>query len=302
VKTEEVSNIKTQSAVLGGTVVDDGGAAVDLCGVCWGTADNPAIEGNKKYCREGTGDFSCLIFDLIPNTYYHVRAFAMNRAGTAYGNEVHFRTKQIIEPEVTTAVDTMSLDIFSITAKGNISCYDETYVIDRGFCWATTPYPTTINNIVRCGEGPGSFEGFLFPLQQGTIYYVRAYAITIAGITFGNEIQFKSATLPEIITAPVTEFSRTTARVECSLKDSFFYDAAGICYGTTSGPSVPGNSVAFETENDGIRSCTLTDLTPGALYYARGYYIITYWCWWIDYDCEYTLIIYGNEVSFTTNP
>jgi hypothetical protein len=237
----------------------------------------------------------------MPNTYYHVRAFAINRAGTAYGNEVHFRTRQIVEPKVTTTVDTLELSYLSITAKGNIRCFDETYVIERGFCWATTPYPNTNNNIFRCGEGPGSFEGYLYPLQSGTVYYVRAYAITITGITFGNEIQFKSAILPEVITAPVTEFSRTTARVDCKLDDSFYYESAGICFGTTTGPTVQGNSVAFETGNDGIFSCTLTDLTPGTPYYVRGYYIFSVWCWWIGINCTHTFIIYGNEVTFTTS-
>ena len=301
VTTTEVINIKTQSALFEGVITDDGGAVVDICGVCWGTADNPSTDGFKKYCKESNGSFHCIVLNLIPNTYYHLRAFATNRAGTAYGNEVHFRTKQIIEPKVTTTVDTLSPILFSISAVGNVKCFDETYIIERGLCWATTPYPNTNNNILRCGEGSGSFENYLYSLEPGTLYYVRAYAITIAGITFGNEIKFKSTTLPEIITAPVTEFSRTTARVDCNLNDSFFYDAAGICYGTTTGPTVQENSIVFETGIDGMFSCTLTDLNPGTLYYARGYYTISEWCWWIHPDCYGTFIFYGNEVTFTTN-
>jgi hypothetical protein len=300
--TSEVSNIKTQSASLGGNVTDDGGAKVDLRGVCWGTADNPTIADSKKYYWHGSGSFTCIINGLTPDTYYHVRAFAMNREGTAYGNEVHFRTKQIVEPTVTTTVDTLSHELTSIMVRGNIKCYDENYVLERGFCWATTPYPTTINNMIRCGEGPGSFEVYLYPLQPETLYHVRAYAVTIAGITYGNEIQFKTIIFPDVTTAPVTEFSRTTAKAGGNFNRSNFYEVAGISYGTTTGPTINGYFASTDTiGDDGVFTCTLAHLIPGTRYYARAYGIVSEWCWWIDYDCSSTFIIYGNEVTFTTS-
>jgi hypothetical protein len=301
--TTDVSSVKTQSASLGGNVTDDGGAKVDLRGVCWGTADNPTIADSNKYYWKGTGGFTCLVTGLTPDTYYHVRAFAMNREGTAYGNEVHFRTKQIIAPKVTTTADTLSTTLTTITVRGNITNYDETLcILERGFCWATTAHPTTINKMLRCGEGPGSFEVNLYPLQPGTLYYIRAYAVTIAGITYGNEIQFKTNTLPDVSTAPVTEFSRTTARAGGNLSDPDFFDNAGICYGTTAGPIINGYFVSTESiGNDGVFTCTLTNLIPGTRYYARAYVTVSEWYWWINYDYETEFIIYGNEVTFTTS-
>jgi hypothetical protein len=96
--TTDVSNIKTQSAVSGGTVTNNGGVEIDVSGVCWGTAKNPTIVNSISVSRnEGTGSFDCILFGLTPGTYYHVRAFAKNRAGTAYGNEVHFTALPIVE-------------------------------------------------------------------------------------------------------------------------------------------------------------------------------------------------------------
>jgi hypothetical protein len=296
--TTDVKNIKTQSAVSGGIVTDDGGAEVNVSGVCWGTADNPTITNSKTVSRkEGTGSFDCTLFGLTPDTYYHVRAFASNRTGTAYGNEVHFRTKQIVEPKVTTTANTKPTT-FTVTVVGNITSYDETLILERGICWATTANPTINNNVVRCGTGSGIFTCDLWQLQIDTLYYVRAYAVTIAGITYGNETQIKTQFV-RITTAPVTEFSRTSARVggKVFLKnDPDFECWAGICFGTTSGPTVKGNSISLETGNDGIFSYILTDLTPGTLYYVRAYFYAIDW-----YDVSRESIQYGNEVTFTTS-
>jgi hypothetical protein len=311
VKTAEVSNIKTQSAVLGGTVVDDGGAAIDLCGVCWGTADNPAIEGNKKYSREGTGDFNCLIFDLIPNTYYHVRAFASNRAGTAYGNEVHFRTKQIVEPKITTTFNFLSVNLTSAEAGGNITSFDETFILERGVCWATTAFPTTNNNKVNCGTGSGVFTCSLTRLQPGTLYNVRAYAVTIMGISYGDEIHFMTLPSPfTVTTSSVSAISKTTAIVSGNLKRTADLEDAlilekGICIGTALSPTIKGYSISVDTiGSNGSFACTLTNLIPGSCYYARAFIIgIESW-WFIDSPQGDLLefIQYGNEVTFTTNP
>ena len=295
--TTEVSNIKTQSASSGGIVIDNGGAEVHARGVCWGTADKPTIANSKKFNSKGTRSFDCLLFGLTPDSYYHVRAFATNREGTAYGNEVHFTTKQIIEPEVTTTANTNPTK-FTVTVVGNITSYYETLILERGVCWATKAYPSINNNVVRCGTGSGIFTCDLTQLIPDTLYYIRAYAETIGGITYGNVTQIKPHFL-QITTAPVTEFSRTTARISGKLfltNDPDLLCGVGICFGTTSGQTIKGNSLTLETGNDGTFSCTLTNLTPGTLYYVRAYF---YAIDWIDDSLEF--IQYGNEVTFTTN-
>jgi hypothetical protein len=295
--TTEVSNIKTRSASSGGTITDDGGAEINVSGVCWGTDDNPTRANSISVSRKETRSFDCNLFNLIPDTYYHVRAFASNRVGTAYGEEVHFTTKQIVAPKVTTTAKTNPAT-FTATAGGNITSYDETLILERGVCWATTAYPTKNNYVARCGTGSGIFTCDLTQLQLDSLYYVRAYAETIAGITYGNEMQISTKFL-QIITAPVIEFSRTTARVGGKLFlmcDPELLCGVGICYGTKSGPTVKGNSFSFDWGNDGIFSSTLTDLTPGTLYYVRAYFYATGWI-----DGSHTFIQYGNEITFATS-
>ena len=91
--TTAISNISYTTANSGGTITNDGGAAVTARGVCWSTSSNPtAVLSTKTIDGSGTGSFTSSITGLLAATTYYVRAYATNNAGTAYGNEVVFTT------------------------------------------------------------------------------------------------------------------------------------------------------------------------------------------------------------------
>jgi uncharacterized protein (TIGR02145 family) len=90
--TAEITNITTTSAITGGIIINDGGDEVSSCGVCWNTSGNPTTANSKTSDVTGKESFSSSLTQLIPNTYYAVRAYATNSAGTGYGNELNFVT------------------------------------------------------------------------------------------------------------------------------------------------------------------------------------------------------------------
>ena len=92
VVTSEVSEITTNSAVCGGEVTDDGGGEVTERGICWGTNVNPSLSDNHIAVGSGLGSFTALIESLEANATYHVRAYATNEKGTAYGLDREFAT------------------------------------------------------------------------------------------------------------------------------------------------------------------------------------------------------------------
>ena len=94
ITTTAVSSIYATTAASGGTITTDGGAPVTARGVCWSTTANPVATGNHTTDGIGTGTFTSAITGLTKNTTYHVRAFATNSVGTAYGNEITFTTLQ----------------------------------------------------------------------------------------------------------------------------------------------------------------------------------------------------------------
>jgi len=73
-------------------VTADGGATVTARGVCWATTANPNLTNSYTSDGTGTGVFTSSITGLTANTPYHVRAYATNIAGTAYGSDLQFTT------------------------------------------------------------------------------------------------------------------------------------------------------------------------------------------------------------------
>lgn len=90
----EVKDIKANSAICGGNVTKEGISSVIAKGICWSTDQNPDIEDYKINVGSGCDTFTCNITGLMANTTYYIRAYATNSTGTAYGNEVSFKTKE----------------------------------------------------------------------------------------------------------------------------------------------------------------------------------------------------------------
>lgn len=191
VTTAAVSSFTQSTAVSGGNVTADGGAAVTVKGVCWNTgAGNPTITDSKTTNGEGVGAFTSTLTQLLPNTTYNIRAYATNSVGTAYGDVVHVTTSPVALATVTTTAPTLILtSTTSVTGGGNVTANGGGTVSERGVCWGTSANPVATGSHVSSGTGPGSFTVTLTPLQAGTLYYVRAYAINEAGTAYGTEYQ-----------------------------------------------------------------------------------------------------------------
>jgi uncharacterized protein (TIGR02145 family) len=92
-KTISVTDIGQSSAKSGGEITDDGGAEITARGVCWSKNENPTLANNKTIDGTGKGSFTSSLSGLAPDTWYHVRAYATNSAGTGYGGDVVLRTE-----------------------------------------------------------------------------------------------------------------------------------------------------------------------------------------------------------------
>ncbi len=92
VTTTAVTGITKIAAVSGGEVTYDGGGPVTARGLAWGTSASPTITGSIIDGGTGTGVFISNLTGLTLFTTYHIRAYATNSAGTAYGSDVQFTT------------------------------------------------------------------------------------------------------------------------------------------------------------------------------------------------------------------
>ena len=118
-----------------------------------------------------------------------MRAYATNDAGTAYGEEISFTTKDL--PQLTTNEIT-NIDATSATSGGNITDNGGFSITARGVCWSKTSNPTTNDNATNDGTRTGSFTSDLTDLTEGTEYFVRAYATNEVGTAYGEEISFST--------------------------------------------------------------------------------------------------------------
>ena len=62
----------------------------------------------------------------------------------------------------------------------------------RGVVWNTAPNPTTANFKTTNGSGAGAFVSSLTGLVADNTYYVKAYASTLTGTTYGNQVVFNT--------------------------------------------------------------------------------------------------------------
>ena len=98
-------------------------------------------------------------------------------------------------PEVTT--DAVSdIRLTAAICGGNVTGTGGGNVTAKGVCWSTSPNPTVDGQHTTDGDGIGLFASELIGLEQGTTYYVRAYATNFAGTGYGEELSFTTLAVP----------------------------------------------------------------------------------------------------------
>lgn len=269
--TDTISNVTFNSAVCGGNVISDGGDTVTAKGVCWNTEPLPTIANAHTSDGTGVGTFTSTITGLMDGSMYYVRAYAVNGAGVAYGEQQTFTTSKIAPPTVNTA------DISGITRNsafcGGTVVDKGTAIIARGVCWSTSHNPTINDYHTSDGDGAGSFTSTIENLTSGTLYYVRAYAIAADSIFYGEEKSFTTTTaqLPVVVTNEITNIAITSASCGYTVIDMGTYvTARGVCWSTS-----PNPTISDEHTTDGIGAGTftseMTNLQEATDYYIRAY-------------------------------
>ena len=193
--TISANNIYNTGASINSEVTEDGGSDVTQRGVCWSTNQNPNMSDSITNNGKGVSTFNSIISGLTVNTTYYLRAYATNAEGTAYSNEINFKTTNTSTslPTITTSTASNIIQNEAVSG-GNVVSNGGSAVTQRGVCWSTNPSPTLIDNSKASGNGLGSFTTALSGLSSNTSYYVRAYATNSQGTAYGNQISFKTAT------------------------------------------------------------------------------------------------------------
>jgi hypothetical protein len=90
-------SVTSSSATFEYEIEDDGGAAITARGLCWSTSSSPTLSNDKTLDGKTVGIITCTIQDLTAFTTYYVRAYATNKSGTVYSDEIQFLTMKSID-------------------------------------------------------------------------------------------------------------------------------------------------------------------------------------------------------------
>jgi hypothetical protein len=150
------SDITEEGAASGGDISVDGGAAITARGVCWSTDPNPTVADDTTNNGSGTGSFSSTLSGLESGTAYHLRAYATNGNGTAYGAELTFSTNS-------------SPTNFTITGNAGVAFAELHYYSEKLETWIAADslgdYTITV---------PAGWSSIVLPVFEGLLFFPDA--------------------------------------------------------------------------------------------------------------------------------
>lgn len=274
VTTKAITGIAPLSAIGGGNVSSDQGFSITARGVCWSTVSNPTIDDAHTTNGTGMGEFNSAISGLQNSTTYHVRAYATNSKGTAYGEDKSFTTTSGTITVTTNSVTGVGPSGATCGGNATVTSDNNLPITAKGVCWSTGHNPTIADNHTTDGTGAGVFTSTLSGLSINTLYYVRAYAVNQLGTYYGAEKSFTTAIgLPVVsTTAPSLNGTTVTTGGNVTSDGGFPVTARGICYGPLPNPDLTSN-YSHTTNGSGIGFFTSSfSLDEGvSTYYIRAY-------------------------------
>jgi hypothetical protein len=189
--TYSVNDITQTSATSGGTIISDGGAYITASGVCWSTAQHPTVSDNKTSENRNIGSFTSHLTGLNANTTYYIRSYAINSAGTGYGEEVTFKTLEeiVVNKEYRISVDFECGEALSPSDRPNV------YVI-----WMENESSSFIQNLFICKKLIyGGLTGTALPYWKVNKYpkSVKSEVDAVTSATVPNQNFTVSATLKD---------------------------------------------------------------------------------------------------------
>ena len=282
VSTTNATNITQISAVLGGTILDDGGSPIIEKGIFWGSEENiNPKNANKKIIEDLTGSFSLILENLEPNKNYYFLAYAVNERGFSYGTEKKFTTKELNVPILTTR-EIINITNMNASCGGIIESNGGTSIKSKGIVWATSPNPTIEDNKTNEGVGENDFTSILTALSPNTTYYVRAYAENSTGLGYGQQVSFKtrteSGTLAVVETRYATDISAGFATLNGALlnEGGSAVTNLGIIISEEKNPTLGNNSIFQIEPKISSFSIVYNELKNNTTYYFRAFAINSY--------------------------
>jgi uncharacterized protein (TIGR02145 family) len=287
--TTSITNITATSASSGGNITSDGGAEITVRGVCWGANINPTTSDSKTVDGNGAGQFTSDLTELAAGTPYHVRAYATNSGGTAYGADLSFTTLGEA-PECITQPAT-NVTSSGATLNGTVNANDLTTTVTFEY-GTSASYGQTITAIQSpvIGNNIINVNADISGLTSGTTYHYGVKSANSLGTAIGNDLTFTTVSVvPTLTTISVSNITTSSAFTggNITADGGASIIARGVCWATTSNPTTE-DSKTSDGPGTGSFTSKISCLSGATIYYVRAY------------ATNSIGTAYGNQYSFTT--
>ena len=307
VQTISITSITPTTATWNGNIMSLSPNATSV-GFTWkigsatsSTGGDPAIAltGGGTW---GPGPIMVNAIALTCNTTYHIRAFAVNTAGTGRGADMTFTTAACLAslPVVTTTPAT-SIGATVAYLNGHLVSSIGDPAFSLGFDYGvTTAYGTNVAVASLGSLAPTDFIRGVSGLVCATLYHYRAYASNIAGISHGADMTFTTApcpiapTIPTVTTNAATPVTAISGGMQGSIvaTGGSPVTTIGFDYGSTTayGSNTFAVSGPYVPSTPWVGPFNLIGLTCNTVHHYRAY------------ATNAIGTGYGADMSFTTLP
>lgn len=242
VSTISVSNISRSAgtAKVTGKILNAGDPAYTARGFVYSTSSNPTLGNGTKVVvsGSGTGEYSTTISSLQVGKIYYVRAFVTNAKGTFYGADI----KADFTP-IPPQVSTVSVEYKSSTSAyfiGKITNVGDPEYTERGFIYAKIQNPTlddaSVVKVIVSKTSSSQFEKQVTNANWGNhLWYIRAYAISSAGVSYGEIKTIQDPEYAEYLKLPTFDFAGYLYHVYPDMGAMTWSQAMSACNGLSYG-------------------------------------------------------------------
>ena len=241
VTTQPVTNLVRSGgrATFTGTIVDMGDPAYTERGFVYATMHNPSVDTDTKLIvsGKGLGEFTGNVSGLVLGKTYYIRAYATNEQGTAYGNEVVADFNAILPEVETTSITVKSAT--SVYMVGTIKSNGDPKYTERGFIYGKIQNPTiddvSVTKVVASNTTSNQFEKQVSITLGSSMWYVRAYAKSSAGVVYGKILTMQDPEYSEYLKLPTFDFGGYNYHVYPDMGEMTWQQAISACNGLSYG-------------------------------------------------------------------
>ena len=265
-----ITGLTSSSAVLNANVLSDGGEDAEERGFYWGPDAH-----TEHYVECGSSEFNYELNGLSRNATYYVKSYSKNSIGAAESKIISFTTMTELSAVVTD--DVIDIEEYSATVSGSIEDDGGAEITDKGFVYGTSSGPDMeTGHMMSAGSGSDSFSISLSGLSPNRTYYIRAYAVNSAGVSYGEEHVFTTKTaLPSVGTISLEGKTSSMLRLTALILDDGGETPSevGFYYSTSEDFTLSSALKASASLSGSTFKAEINGLARATIYHVRAYVV-----------------------------